>query len=327
VVGRHQPGVVTPPPEDVLLIGLDVLAADTGAILRALAERIGQVNASGTAEVMLSVGASLFDERFGLATQRPRLLTVMPVFPNDVPDQAWCHGDLLLQICVQGGDRTAAVAADLLAAAGGAVRVRWRLDGFRSENGMTAAGRPTTRNLFGFREGAGNPDPGDGALMDRLVWTGDGEPEWAAGGTYQVVRLIQFSTELWNRDPVPRQELVLGRHRSDGTPLAGGAEDAAFDYSGDPDGLVTPIDAHIRRANPRTAETEGNRILRRGFSFRRPASEGLIFICFQRDLENGFAAAQRRLAGEALDRYVLPFGGGYYFVPSSVGALCSVLPG
>ncbi|MEV4599901.1 hypothetical protein AB0K15_21190 [Amycolatopsis sp. NPDC049253] len=36
--------------------------------------------------------------------------------------------------------------------------------------------------------------------------------------------------------------------------------------------------------------------------------------CFQRDLERGFATVQRRLSDQALDKYTLPFGGGYYFV-------------
>ncbi|MDQ0363785.1 hypothetical protein J2S42_000454 [Catenuloplanes indicus] len=31
---------------------------------------------------------------------------------------------------------------------------------------------------------------------------------------------------------------------------------------------------------------------------------------------------QRRLAGEALERYTLPFGGGYYFVPPTTAARC-----
>jgi deferrochelatase/peroxidase EfeB len=31
-------------------------------------------------------------------------------------------------------------------------------------------------------------------------------------------------------------------------------------------------------------------------------------------VELGFATIQRRLAGEALEKYLLPFGGGYYFV-------------
>ncbi|MBM7492567.1 hypothetical protein JOD64_003789 [Micromonospora luteifusca] len=37
---------------------------------------------------------------------------------------------------------------------------------------------------------------------------------------------------------------------------------------------------------------------------------------FQADLDRGFVAVQRRLASEALGKYVLTFGGGYFFVPA-----------
>jgi len=64
-----------------------------------------------------------------------------------------------------------------------------------------------------------------------------------------------------------------------------------------------------------------SRILRRGYAYRRPVDaaghpdEGLAFVRFQSDPQRGFATVQRRLAGEALDRYMLTFGGGYFFVP------------
>jgi len=38
------------------------------------------------------------------------------------------------------------------------------------------------------------------------------------------------------------------------------------------------------------------------------------------DLKAGFATIQRRLSGEALEQYTLPFGGGYYFVLPGGGA-------
>jgi len=315
----HQPGVVTPPPEFATLVALDVAGPGLGASLDRIAARIGQVHAAGSATVTVAAGGSLFDDRFGLSAVRPQHLTAMPSFPSDVLDPAQCHGDLLLQICADGRDLTTAVAADLAKSEG--LTVRWRRDGFRAENRTTPGGLPTTRNLFGFREGAGNPDPRDDALMNRLVWTHDGEPAWTAGGTYQVVRLIRFATELWNRDPVPHQEATLGRRRDDGTPLSGGAEDARVSYDADPDGRITPLDSHIRRANPRTPDSERHRILRRGYSYGKDLDQGLIFICFQRDVQAGFATVQNRLAGEALQRYVLPFGGGYYFVPPSIDSL------
>ncbi|MEV6350232.1 Dyp-type peroxidase [Actinoplanes sp. NPDC051851] len=318
----HPAGVTTPPPDRAVFAAFD-LPAGRGDLLGRLADRIGAVHGSGSATVTLAAGASLFDDRFGLTGARPRRLTAMPSFAGDLLDPGQCHGDLLLQICAPASDRIAPVLADL----GKGLAARWRIDGFRQENTVTAAGLPSTRNLFGFREGAGNPDPADAALMDRLVWTdgADGEPAWTVGGTYQVVRLIRFAVELWNRDPVPVQERILGRRRSGGASLGGEAEDARTGYAADPDGAVTPLDAHIRRADPRTAESERHRILRRGYSYRRnDADQGLIFVCFQRDPESGFAATQRRLTGEILDRYVLPFGGGYWFVPPSPASLATL---
>jgi deferrochelatase/peroxidase EfeB len=144
------------------------------------------------------------------------------------------------------------------------------------------------------------------------------------------VRLIRFATELWDAEPVEHQEDVFGRRKQSGTPLAGKREDQAPNFAVDPDGRITPLDAHIRQANPRTPGTQASRILRRSYSYRRGTDaagqpdEGLIFICFQQDLERGFVAVQRRLRGEALEKYVLPFGGGYFFVlpaPPSGGYL------
>ncbi|MFC7529315.1 Dyp-type peroxidase [Actinoplanes sp. GCM10030250] len=317
--------MTTAPGDHAVFAAFDVGDEPAPAVAR-LVERVAAVAASGTAEVTVGVGASFFDGRVAPAAERPRLLTAMTAFPNDVLDGAWCHGDVLLQV----GGSSVDVLDQVVRRLGEGLRARWRLAGFRAENTRTRAGLASARNLFGFREGSGNPDPRDTELMDDLVWAGrgSGEPAWALGGTYQVVRLIRFAVQLWNRDAPARQEEIIGRRRDDGAPLAGGAEDDTFDFQSDPDGAMTPLDSHIRRADPRTADSKAHRILRRGFSYRRDdADQGLVFVCFQRDPEAGFAATQRRLAGEALDRYVLPFGGGYWFVPPSVAVLNDLLAG
>jgi deferrochelatase/peroxidase EfeB len=304
----HQPGVVTPVPARAVLVAFDAMARDRAGLaeaFRALTEP-----ARG-ATVTVAVGASLFDGRFGL--HRPRLLTRMPAFPGDVLDPRWCHGDVLVQV---GADDPGV----LRAVAGRRVlhlRRRWSIEGF-----LPAGPGGGVRNLFGFREGAGNPDTSDGALMDRLVWVqpADDEPAWCAGGTYQVVRLIRLAVSTWDAEPATEQERVFGRRKDTGAPLGQTREDAEPDYAADPLGRTIALDAHIRRANPRTAESREHRIVRRGYSYRRPPDAagnpdaGHIFNCFQRDPERGFATIQRRLHGEALQRYTLPFGGGYYFV-------------
>jgi deferrochelatase/peroxidase EfeB len=91
------------------------------------------------------------------------------------------------------------------------------------------------------------------------------------------------------------------------------------DYRDDADGKVVPLDAHIRLANPRTKGTDANLILRRAYNLSRgitPSGQldmGLLFACFQADLEAGFVTVQTRLNGEPLEEYIKPVGGGYYF--------------
>lgn len=270
--------------------------------------------------ITVSVGASLFDGRYGLATQLPTHLVEMPKFPNDrlAPDRV--HGDICIQICAGNPDSCVHALRRIMRATRRDLTLAWMLPAFQRPNTL-GAGQTDTRNLLGFKDGTANPDPTSPTLMDDLVWvqTGDAEPAWTVGGSYQVVRLIRMRVEFWDRTALRTQETIMGRSKSSGAPLDGKLETDAPRFTDDPDGKITPLRAHIRLANPRTPATEKNRILRRGFSYSGgftpdgQLDQGLLFVAYQRNLEDGFNTVQRRLDGEALEEYITPFGGGFFF--------------
>jgi deferrochelatase/peroxidase EfeB len=347
--GPHQAGIVTPQPASALFAAFDVLADDRDDLVRlfrTLTERIAFLTQGGAAAtldphmpppdsgvlgplvfpdnltVTVAVGASLFDDaRFSLAGRRPRHLTQMEKFPNDALDAEHCHGDLLLQFCSNTAETNIHALRDVVKNLPDLLAPRWTLDGFLPPHTIKKAGQDTVRNLLGFKDGTANLDPRDGALMDRVVWVrpGMGEPAWAVGGSYQVVRIVRMMVERWDRTPLQEQETIIGRDKASGAPLGLAHEHAVPDYAADPGGKIMPLTAHIRLANPRTPQTAQNLILRRGYNFSRGLTKagqldmGLLFVCFQSDLAAGFLTVQGRLNGEPLEEYVKPVGGGYFF--------------
>jgi deferrochelatase/peroxidase EfeB len=275
--------------------------------------------------VTVSVGAGLFDDRFGLASVKPARLRPMDEFANDDLDRDQCDGDLLLQICADNHDTVLNALRILMRATRADLQVLWRKEGF------TSPPRPsgTPRNLFGFRDGTANHEFVDDAeLTDQIVWTkpGGDEPAWVAGGTYHVVRLIRMFVEFWDRISLNEQHRIIGRDRDTGAPLEsrdppieGREEFQLPDHSRDAHGNTTPRDSHIRLANPRDWRTADRRLLRRGFNYSSGTDVngqldmGQIFICFNQDLDRQFVAVQKALLDEPLTDYISPFGGGYFF--------------
>lgn len=347
--GPHQAGIVNPAPAAGIVVAFNVLASDRAALtqlFRTLTQRFAFLTQGGKAEtaadafpppdsgllgpvvtpnrltLTLAVGASLFDDRFGLKAVKPAQLDQMPAFPNDKLDADWCHGDLLIQFCSESPEVNLHALRDIVKHTPALLMVRWKQDGFLPQSAVESKAKLTPRNLLGFKDGTANPDRDDGKLMDELVWVqpSDNEPTWTAGGSYQVVRIIRMLVEQWDRTALHEQQNIFGRSKMSGAPLDGMHEADIPDYAADPKGLKTPLTAHIRLANPRTPETQANLILRRPYNYSRGANAagqldmGLLFNCFQADLNAGFVTVQSRLDGEPLEEYVKPTGGGYFFV-------------
>jgi deferrochelatase/peroxidase EfeB len=348
--GGNQSGVLTPGPSGkqafTCVAAFDSMAADKAALaqlLQTVTERarfltaggippnlgvsqppsdsdvLGPVIPADGLTVTLSVGSTLFDDRYGLAARKPLKLKPMTTFPDDSPEAAWLHGDLLVQLCANHPDTIHHAIRDIAKHTRGAMQLRWKIEGYNAPPRPSGTGR----NLLGFKDGTANPT---GSLASDLVWVDDpAEPAWAHGGSYLVVRLIRMLVEFWDRVSINEQEGMFGRRRDTGAPLDGTNEFDTPNYKADPHGTVIPLDSHIRLANPRTPQTANQRLIRRSYSYdlgmdlNGNLQAGHIFIAYQQDVERQFETVQQRLAGEPLIDYVQPFGGGYFFTLPGVG--------
>ncbi|MGW1890378.1 iron uptake transporter deferrochelatase/peroxidase subunit [Streptomyces sp. NPDC002004] len=345
--GKHQPGITTPLQAHGHVVAFDLVPGagrkEAAALLRrwsAAAERLmaGEpVDAGGhdtsvardagpsSLSVTFGFGHSFFT-RTGLEKQRPVALDPLPDFSNDHLDKARSNGDLWVQI----GANDGLVAFHALRAvqkeAAGAARVRWQMNGFNRSPGATAHPM-TSRNLMGQIDGTNNPKPSDADFDKRIFVPQGGDPAWMAGGSYAVVRRIRMLLDDWEKLSGGDQENVIGRHKSDGSPLTGGTEttEPKLDRT-DKDGqLVVPINAHARIARP--DQNGGAAMLRRPFSFHDGfdadgvPDAGLLFVCWQADPLRGFVPVQRKLdRGDALSRFIRHEASGLFAVPGGAAA-------
>ncbi|TQM30507.1 dye decolorizing peroxidase/deferrochelatase/peroxidase EfeB [Nocardia bhagyanarayanae] len=290
--------------------------------------------------ITFGLGPSLFDERFGLASRRPRHLHSLPEFPGDTLNPAWSGGDVLVQICADDAQIVSHAFRALRARMPGLGRMRWTQHGFLTR----PADGGTPRNMFGHKDGTANPRTGS-ADFDRTVWIDSpDEPDWVRGGTYLVFRKIRMKTADWDQLPLAEQDRIIGRRRGDGAPLHGAHEFDPIDLesrtaSGE---LTIPAGAHVRLVHniPMLRRSYnydyGTLIANAGGVAEEPHTHapgtpehthgghnqldaGLLFAAFMNNPPEQFIKAQRALAdGDRLNPLIQHTGSAFFAIPPGI---------
>ena len=281
--------------------------------------------------ITFGFGPTLFRKdgknRFGLADQQPAALQRLPHFPADKLDPQRSDGDLCVQVCADDPQIAVHAVRNLARVAFGRAAIRWSQLGF-GRTSSTSTSQATPRNLMGFKDGTMNLKAEDPAAIDDHVWVpsgADGKGQWLAGGSYLVVRRINMTIEIWDRQPLSEQERVIGRTKAEGAPLSGGGEFSQPDFAikGSDDEPIVATDAHVRMVHP--TNNGGAKMLRRGYNFVDGSDglgrldAGLFFLAYVRDPRTHFIPIQMKLGlGDGLSEYVQHTASALFAIPSGI---------
>ena len=284
-------------------------------------ETVGLLPSSLT--VTFGFGPAIFERpALGLSGKKPAALAPLPPLPGDELNVLESGGDLCVQACSDDPQVAFHAIRNLARIGRGTVVMRWSQLGF-GRTATTSRSQATPRNLMGLKDGTANIRAEDTGAMDRFVWVGDEtDQSWMRGGSYMVTRRIRMLLEIWDRSSLEDQEQTIGRRKYSGAPLTGSKELDPLDLEAEKNGKpVIAEDAHVRLAS--ATLNQGERILRRGYSFTDGVDEslgeleaGLFFICFQQNPERQFVSIQRRLGQfDALNEYIKHVGSAVFAVP------------
>jgi dye decolorizing peroxidase len=308
--GIHQAGIETAQQAQATLLTFDlkdgVDIEDLGRLLRVWTtdaeqatqgiESIGDPNPGmeinpARLTATFGFGYSLF-KSLGILDRWPINQSTIPPFASDALDSRWSDGDIVVQIA---GDDPMAIfhLAHLLKRdAAPFALVRYQQRGFLNAAGVNSG--VIGRNLLGQVDGTANPVVGT-ELFSKTAWIEDGS---LAGGTTMVVRRIRFALENWDKLSVTNKSLATGRSITSGE-------------------RVEAPESHVSLAK----KAAQSKLIRRGFNYDDGYLEdgtrdaGLIFISFQRDVEN-FNVIQRALAeNDSLNIWARHIGSSLFVVP------------
>jgi deferrochelatase/peroxidase EfeB len=316
--------------------------------------------------ITVGFGAPAYEKLGIVASNRPQDLISIPWEQlSDRPDESG-QADLAVMISGDSPYVLEHVLRRLEHTLAEDLRLLWVVAGVRRHKSRSGGQRRVEgRGFVGFLDGTANLDPKHNLADRRLVFvdpeqvlgyppslpekasSGRGgpvlpadlrepprvEPSWTRSGSYVVVRSSVIDIDDWDTRSLGEQEHVIGRFK-----LSGSGLHAVNDPSrppgepvfADADGSVTPLDAHIRKANPRGSGDDLRRIFRRGYPLltvqTNRISRGVLFVCFGRTISTQFEFITRAWTTnpdfprpgsglDALRAYERVLSGGYFFVP------------
>lgn len=313
--GAQQAGIARPAlPQAHLLFAVWALT-DPGSAGPAIGKLGGLIDqlASGAHPAVAAFGPGGLTVTVGVGPRVVRLVdpalpgaAELPAFAREDLGSA-TQGDVSVQLCADNPALATAAFAVLGAFMATVGSLSW------SQSGARAGSQPdgVSRNLVGFLDGVIVPRGSD--QLDRDVWLSG--PASVAGGSIAVVRRIRLDVASLLSLPVEHQEQVIGRVRSTGAPLSGGApgEDVDLNAKTASGTYLVPLDAHARRANPISLGLP--LMLRRSYSYDNgPGDAGLMFISFQHELRTFVATQQRMDQSDALMAYATSTASGTYLI-------------
>lgn len=350
--GAHQAGITTAAQDRLVFSALDVTSKDP-ADLKALLETwttmaeamvqgdlvpgnqgdlAGPLADTGEAyglpasrlTITIGFGPSLFDDRFGLAAKRPKLLVDLPRLPNETLLPAISGGDLCIQACADDPLVAYHAVRDLVRAGIGTTTHRWMQFGF-GRTSSTSTSQATPRNLMGFKDGTRNLKAEETADVERFVWVADDDQPWMQDGSFVVIRKIKMFIETWDHDRLGDQQAVIGRVKDTGAAIGQESEfeDPDFEAVGDDGEPLIPATSHVRLASPE--HNDGIRLLRRGYNYtdgvdpsQGNLQAGLFFIAYMNDPAH-FVTVQKNLAKDGLNEYIRHISTGVFACPGGLG--------
>ncbi|SDE67702.1 Dyp-type peroxidase [Pseudonocardia oroxyli] len=296
-----EPQAVTAPLSSAALILVGTVPQDEAAhatVREFCADLAGLVRAVGFREpsaaltCVLGFGAEVWPRLFAA----PAPAGLHPFVPlHGVHDAPATPGDVLFHIRAERSDLCFALATQILAALGPALRPEWEVQGFRFFD---------NRDLLGFVDGTENPT-GPAVPAAALVAEGG-----HAGGSYAIVQKYLHDLDAWNGLDTAAQERIIGRRKLDNTEIAE---------------AELPSSAHRLLTTVTDDDGEELQIVRDNMPFGSPAAGefGTLFLGYAADPAVTETMLRNMFLGDPPGDYdrILDFSravtGGLFFAPAA----------